>query len=216
MDKKILTGIVSTTIILVLLYGAYLLLNPAPATYPEVNRIKPADHVTWAKERKNILVEYSDFQCPACKTFHDYIQTQIVATTSSQMGIPQKITFVFRNFPLYQIHPDAFDSAYAAEAAGRQGKFFEMVDALYANQADWADKPNPKDYFVKLAQKLKLDINRFKKDMDSKAVKDKVDADLKSGERADINQTPTFFLNGKKLDIQSFDQFRQILLDAAK
>jgi protein-disulfide isomerase len=133
------------------------------------------------------------------------------ASSSANADITKNVTFVFRHFPLFQIHPNAYAGSYAAEAAGKQGKFWEMHDLLYETQVNWASLPNPTDFFVNLAAQLKLDVDKFKADMNSQAVKDKVDADLRSGNAAAVNSTPTFFYNGKKLTIQSFDQLTQIL-----
>lgn len=180
--------------------------------FPEVNIIRSDDHVKWSPEKKNILVEYSDLQCPACKTFYDLIKTQIEASGSGQTDITKKITFVYRHFPLYQAHPFAQIAAYSAEAAGRQGKFFEMENLMFARQETWVKKPDVKAEFEKYAAELKLDITQFKKDRDSQVTRDKVVADTQSAQKASVNSTPTFFLNGKKLDnIRSFDEFIQLL-----
>ncbi len=209
MNNKVLITIISVITIVAFLFGAYKLTNTQQATmYPDVNVIKSDDHLTWSKDKKNILVEYSDLQCPACKAFHDMIKAQIENT-----AIPKKVTFVYRHFPLSQVHVHAEEAGYAAEAAGKQGKFFQFADILFANQTTWESSNNIKDYFLKVAKDdLKLDVEKFKKDMDSKEAKDKVQNDYASGLRANVNATPTFYLNGAKLDnIRSFDDFKSTL-----
>ncbi len=215
MNTKTLIAIIASVIaILVFIFGAYMLTNNSqPATYPKINKISAADHVTWSTAKKNILVEYTDFECPACRNFHTLIN-QMVASGSADIKIKNKVTFVMRDFPLYQIHPNSMTAAYAAEAAGKQGKFFEMGNLLFDNQDNWANLANPTDYFIGLAKQLNLNIDQFKTDMNSQAVKDKVNADIASGNEAGVDRTPTFFLNGQKLDnIQSFNQFRSLLIN---
>jgi len=156
-------------------------------------------------------VEYSDFQCPACKNFHDFLQ-EFESSSSANYSITQKVTLVFRHFPLYQIHPTSMDAAYAAQAAALQGRFWEMDDQLFGKQDVWSTSPNPRQNFINMANEIKLDIEKFKSDMDSKVVKDKVQADLTSGNKAGINSTPTFFLNGNKIELTTLDEFKKLLL----
>ncbi len=214
MDKqKILLIVGSFVALIVVLVVAYKLTNTPTSTYfPQTAKLKADDHYTWSPRKKNLLVEYSDLQCPACKAFHALLKTY-EASNSANHSITQKVTLVYRFFPLYQIHQNTYASAYAAEAAGRQGKFFPMVDLLFDNQDSWASLSNPQDYFVGLAQKLGLNTNQFKSDMSSQSVKNRVDEDLNTGNQIGINATPTFFLNGAQLDIQSPEQFTQLLND---
>lgn len=212
-NKTILYIVGGIVILFLFLFGVYKFTNTSQnVSYADVTTVKPSDHIKWSPDKKNVLVEYSDFQCPACKTYHE-IMKPFEASGSADFKITQKVTFVYRNFPLYQVHPNAFDAAYAAEAAGKQGKFFEMGNLLFDKQTEWEKLPNAKDYFVKLAENLKLDPEKFKSDMNASDVKQKVDADITSGNNAGVDRTPTFFLNGKKLDnIRSFDEFKKLLL----
>lgn len=202
-NNTLIIIVISVITILGFLLLAYKLTSAPPVSvYPEINAIKPDDHLTWSPDKKNILIEYSDFQCPSCRSFHTLLK-QIE---------PKNVTFVYRHFPLPQ-HQNAALAAYAAEAAGNQGKFFEMANLLFDKQDDWSKLADPKDYFVRLASQLGLDPTRFKSDMDSQTVKNKVYKDLASGNTASVNATPTFFLNGKKLDnISSFEEFKKLLL----
>lgn len=211
--KTILYIILGTLALFLSLFGAYKLTNTGtPTSYADVTIVKTNDHVKWSAEKKNVLVEYSDYQCPACKNFHS-ILSSFEASTSPGFKITQKVSFVYRHFPLPQ-HANAMTAAYAAEAAGKQGKFFEMSDLLFDKQTEWENQSNAKDFFVKLAGELKLDVEKFTKDMDINEVKQKVSDDLNSGNRGGVNSTPTFFLNGKKLDtIRSIDEFKKILLN---
>jgi len=212
MQTNILKIIATVTISFILLYLIYLLINKPTQTYfPEINVISRNDLIKWSPDKKNILVEYSDFQCPACKNFHDFLQ-EFESSSSANYSITQKVTLVFRHFPLYQIHPTSMDAAYAAQAAALQGRFWEMDDQLFGKQDVWSTSPNPRQNFINMANEIKLDIEKFKSDMDSKVVKDKVQADLTSGNKAGINSTPTFFLNGNKIELTTLDEFKKLLL----
>lgn len=156
-----------------------------------VSAISSADWVKGDKEAKVIIVEYSDFQCPACGAYHP-----VLKRLSEEFG--DKIGFVYRHFPLPQ-HTNARPAARAAEAAGRQGKFWEMHDIIFENQQEWSESQNGKNIFEKYAETLKLDMNRFKSDVDAKEISDKVSADFESGTKSGVNATPTFFLNGKAI-----------------
>ncbi len=157
------------------------------------------------KESKVVLVEYSDFQCPACAFYQEDLKKIL-----SEFG--DKINFVYRHYPLVQIHKSAYLAAQLAEAAGIQGKFWEMHDQLFETQNSWSKENNPKDTFMVIADKLGLDKKKVEEDINLTAVKNKIDNDIKSGDEYGINATPTFFLNGNKLkDINSFEDFRNII-----
>jgi protein-disulfide isomerase len=156
---------------------------------------KIADHVFGKVGSKVTLVEYGDFQCPPCGSVYP-----IVKVISEQYK--NQLQFVFRNFPIMTIHPNAKAAAAAAESAGLQGKYWEMHNKLYEGQNDWSNL-NENDrttYFVNLAKSLSLDINRFESDMVSDTVLAKINYDLALGKKANVQGTPTFYLNGKLLD----------------
>jgi len=204
------SGAIISTFIL-LLFAYKLTSTPIKTDFSEINKIRSDDHIKWSKDNKNILVEYSDFQCPACKSFHEVLKS-FEASSSPDFAITQKETLVFRCYPLYQIHKNSLNAAYAAEAAALQNKFWEMVDVLYDKQSEWSSLSDPKNYFINLAKSLKLDTEKFQKDMDSKEVKDKVQANLTEGKSIGISSTPTFFLNGKQVNVRSIDEFKKLLL----
>lgn len=211
--NSIIITVVSVIVIFGFLWLVYGLTNNAPGdtTFPQTQRLTSSDHTKWSSDKKNLLVEYSDLQCPACKGFHDVIKSQIESTQSAKTNIIKNITFVYRHFPLDQ-HKNAKQAAYASEAAARQGKFYEIVDLLFDNQSTWAQSKDPSEEFIKYAQQLNLNIDQFKKDSNSPDVKKKVSDDYTSGLQAQVQATPTFYLNGKKLDnIRSFDEFKKLL-----
>ena len=171
--------------------------------------VSDADWSKGVKGAKVTLVEYGDFQCPACASYHSVVK-QLSKDFEGNAQI------VFRHFPLSRIHPNADMAAYAAEAAGNQGKFWEMHDMLFENQNTWAPKPNPQGTFLEYADKLSLDKNKFKEDMESNEVEEKVKQQYLSGEDSGVNATPTFFLNGEKIKESplSYDEFKQLLTQA--
>lgn len=174
--------------------------------------IAPVDAVTssdWSKGNASstvTLIEYSDFQCPACGAYFPLVE-KVFADYSS------KIVFVNRHFPLTQ-HQNAIPAAKAAEAAGNQGKFWEMHDQLFMTQSDWENSTSSKAVFTGFANKLGLDMARFDSDYEATTTSAKIEASLKSGLKAGVNSTPTFFLNGKKVSPQTYDQFKKLLDEA--
>ena len=145
------------------------------------------------------LVEYGDYECPFCSQFYPTVK-QVAAQYDSQ------IHFQFLNLPLSSIHPNAFSSARAAEAAGLQGKFWEMHDALYENQdptgkSGWvASSDALNQYFVGFAQQIGLNVAKFKTDFASSAVNDTINADIAAFSKTGAQEaTPAFFLDGKQI-----------------
>lgn len=154
-----------------------------------------ADHVTGSDANKILLIEYGDYQCPSCGGAYPHLKTIL-----DEYG--NKITFVFRNFPLSSMHPNARAAAAVAEAAGLQGKYWQMHDLLYEKQNDWnsLDANQRTAVFNGYATSLGLDVEKFKTDVASKDVTQKISFDLAMGKAADISATPSFFLDGKKVD----------------
>jgi protein-disulfide isomerase len=169
----------------------------------DINAIQPAnsqdgniaDHVFGNANSKVTLINYGDFQCPGCGTEHPRMKA-IVEQYKDQ------IRFVFRNFPIPTLHPNAKAAAGAAEAASLQGKYWEMHDKIYESQSAWEnlDGSDRTDLFVDYATELGLDTSKFKADMASEAVSKKIAYDYSLGHKAGIDSTPSFYLNGIKLD----------------
>ena len=167
----------------------------------------PGDWTKGGADPKVVLVEYSDFQCPACGYFFPIVQQLL-----EEFG--DDLQLVYRHFPLRQIHPNAALAAQAAEAAGRQGKFWEMHDRIFAEQESWADlsRSKARDSFVAYAEQIGLDTMRFVADLESDAVREKVRRDEQSGKRARVRGTPTFFLNGERIqNPKNYDAFRNLI-----
>jgi len=192
-ERKLFLGIIIGTIAIVGI-GIAVLSRPAVSIKVDSTLLIRADSNKIATSSASVtLVEFSDFQCPACSAYYPLVQQVIKDFTG-------KMNFVYRNFPLTDAHPNAQIAAQAAEAAGVQGKYWEMHDILFTKQNDWSASSTARDIFVQYAQTLGLNPDQFKKDIDSDTVKNKVAEDIKDGNALGINGTPTFFLDGVKLD----------------
>ncbi len=171
--------------------------------------ITEKDHVKGAANAKVTIVEFSDFQCPACKAYYPVVD-KIVENH------PDEVRLVYKYFPLTQIHFRALASSYAAEAAGLQGKFWEMHPLLFDNQDTWSRQNDTKE-FEKYAAQIGLDVEKFKVDMNSDAVKERVQSELKYAVDLGANSTPTFYVNGKKIsNPDSLEAFEVIIAEALK
>jgi|JI10StandDraft_1071094.scaffolds.fasta_scaffold00651_15 protein-disulfide isomerase len=151
------------------------------------------DHVFGKADSKVIVIEYADFQCPGC--YAAYPQYKAVGEQYKD-----QVAFVFRNFPLSSLHPNALAAASATEAAGLQGKYWEMHDLVFQNQPDWktalADQRDAK--FESLAVQLGLNIDQFRSDIAGSKVSTKINTDRSIGIKMNVSSTPTIFINGSK------------------
>ena len=154
------------------------------------------------KTAKVTIVEFSDFQCPFCSQSAPLIDQVLAA-------YPKDVNFVYKQFPLTQIHPMALGASKAVLAAGKQGKFWEMHDIMFKNPRELQPE-KLKEY----AKQIGLDVPKFEKDMASPEVQAQVDADMKDATGAEVRGTPTFFVNGKRLGQRSMDDFKTAI-DAA-
>ncbi len=151
------------------------------------------------------MIEFSDFQCPACKAYHPIVKQLLDS-------YPTQLQLVYRQYPLTQSHPNAFAAAMAAEAAGAQNKFYPMHDLLFEYQEEWSPLPNPTVKFEEYATQLGLDMDQFKKDSRSSAGKAKVKRQKATGDALRIRGTPTFFVNGNTFDNPtSIEEFKKII-----
>lgn len=174
-----------------------------PKVYvPGINEILPDDHVFGKVDSKVTLVEYSDFECPACAQ-----EFPIIKRLMNEYG--DKVRFVYRDL-LIPGHVNGVSASYAAGAAGNQGKFFEMAETIFVNQAAWSAMDSGKlaATLDGYAEKFGLNMGQFRADKNSDAVKAKVDKDTKSGLNAGINSTPSFFLNGVQTNARTYDEFK--------
>jgi protein-disulfide isomerase len=191
--------------ILVIFFGILIFRGDHEAAAPASNKL--TSHVKGEGAKSVTLVEYGDFQCPACESYNPVVD-QIFAKYSADIKLQ------FRNFPLTSLHPNAFAAARAAEAAALQNKFWEMHDTLYASQnwQQWTVSSSPMSFFEAYAKQLGLNAATFKKDYVSDAVNKAINADRDEGNRLGITGTPTFFLDDKKLSVAAnADDFSRLI-----
>ncbi|MFA6405004.1 MAG: thioredoxin domain-containing protein [Candidatus Paceibacterota bacterium] len=212
--KRLVFWAVFVLILGLIIWGLAIAMNkPVPGTtLSSPAPISTFDHVRGTEDAPVTLIEYSDFQCLACQTYY-YIISKLLDENSS------KIRFVYRHFPLDNIlpdgkvqHPNAIPSAMASEAAGAQGKFWEMYDLIFDNAIEWKDVTDPTDIFVGYATKLKLNTEQFKADLSSTTLRAKIKRDKDDGVKIGINSTPTFFINGKAItNPPNYEEFKAII-----
>jgi protein-disulfide isomerase len=159
------------------------------------------------------LVEYGDYECPPCNSYQ--YQSSIDRLL---MKYPETIRYEFRHFPLTKIHPNALTAAMAAEAAGAQGKFWEMHSLLRTNYKKWARNPDARLMFIEMASQLGLDAKLFKQSFESPEIERAILQQEELGRDAGIEATPTFLINGRKLDQPptTFEGFDALVMDMLK
>lgn len=204
MNKRVI-GIIAAIIIVI---GGFLwLTKPQPET---ATTAKASSHIDGTGSKNVTLVEYGDYQCPACSAYFPIVKSTVEK-------YKEQIFFQFRNYPLESLHQNARASARAAEAAALQGKFWEMNAVLYQNQKSWEKAGDPLSYFTSYAKQIGItDTAKFTTDYKSAKVNDIINADLKEGQKFSITGTPTFILNGKKITENPRDQaaFEKLIEDA--
>jgi protein-disulfide isomerase len=153
--------------------------------------------------------EFADFQCGTCASKYPMTKDLI-------RDYGSRIKFIFRNYPLQiAAHDKAFEAATAAEAAGMQGKFWDMQNQLFTNQASWSGASDFKSILEEYATKIGLDVEKFKNDMAGMAAKERVGKDMERGRSLGVNSTPTFFINGKQVDFAQVNpEGMKALIDA--
>jgi len=167
--------------------------------------VSDTDNIKGVESAKVTIIEYSDFQCPACRPYFP-VMNQIIEK------YPEDVRIVYRHFPLRSLHKNAQLAAQAAEAAGNQDSFFKMHDELFKNQNIWSELSDPTDNFVAYAEKIGLDTDKFKTDMLSKETVKIVNDSYNEAVNMGLSGTPSFFINGKRItNPRGFEPFRQLI-----
>ncbi len=166
------------------------------------------DYATGLAGATVTVIEYLDFECEACGAYFPLVKRL-------SQEYKDKVLFVSRYFPLPG-HKNGMTSALAVEAAGRQGKYWEMYDLVFEEQKKWGERSAADPtIFERYAEQLGLDMERFRQDVGSQEVKDRVLRDRDSGNQLGVNGTPSFFLNGKKIqNPQGYEAFKALLDNA--
>jgi protein-disulfide isomerase len=205
-ESKIMTALVAVfagVLIAIFMLGNNNNPSNSDAAVPNADKLIRSDsHSTDTGAVK--VVEFGDYQCPACENAYP-ITKQLM---SEYQG---RITFVFRNYPLVQVHKNAQEAAEAAEAASDQGKFWEMHDKLYDKQNEWASLADPTDKFVSYATELGLDAAKFKDAVVNKKFADRIAADVSDGNDVSIQGTPTFFIDGVRASGYDHDTLKGLI-----
>ncbi len=205
--KSVGIGLGILAVIAVCVYGLMRLgasSNPTGVTGGDIPSVSASDWTRGNLYAKNILVEYSDLQCPACGAYEPLIR-QLMKDFDNQ------ILLVYRHFPLSQ-HIHAELASQAAEAAGKQGQFWEMHDLLFDRQGSWENAKDAEATFKGYAKELGLDEAKFAADLNSDEIKKLVDEDANGGLHAGVNSTPTFYLNGKKItNPKTYEEFKTLI-----
>ena len=209
MDKRFL---IIMGIIVVAFLGIFFLGNSNNESQNTQNTGTVSNHTTGNNAKNVELLVYGDFECPACGQFA-VLEKQVIDKYKDD------IAFTFRHFPIDTIHPNARAAARAAEAAGAQGKFFEMHDLLYQTQSQWSSQvtTNPQPIFENFAKEIGLDINKYTIDYASDTTNSTINADKQECNNKGVNGTPTYFINGVKIDngqITSVEGFSKVIEDA--
>lgn len=197
-ETKLLIGVLIASLLLIL--GAVLFLGKGSSPVASSNTVFSIDYSKGQKigsdSAKVKLAEFSDLQCPACKAVEPYV-AQI------RNKYKENLQLIYFHFPLMQ-HPHSRKAANFAQYAASQNKFWEIHDKLFETQENWSTLSNPSDYFADLGSQIGLDKDKIKEVIQKNTYDQEINDDLAEGNKVGISATPTFYLNGKKLDLQSF------------
>jgi len=197
-----------------IVWGLVVAMNKAPAAPKGVGTpadVTMADNVRGPMDAPVTLIEYSDFQCPACAAYYPLVERLFSESSTT-------LRFVYRHYPLPQ-HKNADLAARAAEAANSQGKFWEMSQQIFENQTSWSElgDARARQIFAGYAASLGLNMEKYSTDLESAGTKQKVRDQYREGVAIGINSTPTFFVNGKTItNPRNYDEFKKIIDDALK
>jgi protein-disulfide isomerase len=167
--------------------------------------IKGGGHFRGPETADVTLVEFGDYQCPSCGAYHPFVKEIL-------NRYPKQVRLEFHHFPLISIHPNSMAASKAAEAAGEQGHYWEMHDALFEYQSQWAAAPDPKPIFAALANRIGINGTILVQTMDSPRLQERVLQDVQRGDQVTIQAVPTFFINGQQVHIKlSVEDFVQVI-----
>ncbi len=163
---------------------------------PVAIKVTNTDHTIGRADAKVSVIEFADLQCPACKAF-DPIVTQVIADYIAKNA---SVKFTFKHFPLTAIHQNTLLAAVGSEAAAKQGKFWEYKKVVYEKQEDWASSLDAKDKIKSYLSAVGIDTTKWEKDLSDASLEDKVLSDLKEATSISLSGTPSFIINGVKVD----------------
>jgi protein-disulfide isomerase len=195
--------------VIVLIFVGIIVLDKKEDTNSTTNA-KPTNHLIGENKAGITLTEYGDFECSFCGQYYPLVE-QVKEKYKDQ------ISFQFRHLPLQSVHKHAFAAARAAEAADKQGKFWEMYNLLFQNQTTWSKADDASTQFEQYAVQLGLNLGQFKKDVVSSEVNAIINADIAEFKKTKARMsTPTFFLEGEPIQPTSVDEFSKLIDEAIK
>ncbi len=202
--KRITMWAIAALVLALSVFGVYKL-SKSDQELKLISTGEVTQHTFGPDSAKVKIVEYADFQCSACRAFHPFIEKM-------KADFGDQVQFTYRYFPLKTIHANATSAAAAGEAAARQGKFWEMHDLLFQNQDKWATDPRAADIYASYAEQLKLDVEKFRGDMNSAEIKGIVEAGYLDATKQGLNSTPSIFINDQRINNpSSYEQFKQLI-----
>ena len=167
--------------------------------------IKGGGHIRGPENAPLTLVEFGDYQCPSCGAYHPLVKEIL-------NRYPTQLRLEFHHFPLVTVHPNSMLASQAVEAAGEQGRYWEMHDAVFDHQREWADNPNAEPVFIALASGFGLDINKFMQSLRSPQIQERILKDVEQGQNAKVEAVPTFFINGEQVHVRlTMEDFVQVI-----
>lgn len=188
-EAKVLTGIVAVTVVIIVA-AVFFLSKPEKPVIVDSGKLVKEDSLKISSDSAKLtVVEFGDYQCPACGLAHPGIKKAI-------SDYPGQVNFVFRHFPLAQ-HKNAELAAQAVEAAKLQGKLWEMHNKLYESQPEWETDPNALEIFKKYAGEFGINVEKFALDINNETIKQKIRNDVTDGVALGVNSTPTFYFNNE-------------------
>lgn len=206
-ETKLFLGMLLATVAVI---GGAVFFFSRPTNAPKIDAslLAPADsHKIGSPSAAVILVEFGDFQCPACGAYHKVVK-------ELQNRHKDTLALVFRHFPLSS-HQNAMPAARAVEAAASQGKFWEMYNKVYENQNEWSKEKDPWAIFDTYAKDLGINVEQLRKDVSSEVVQKRIDRDMADALRLGINATPTFFINNERIkNPPSLEEFDKLIAAA--
>lgn len=189
--------------------------TPSAAASPPMS-LSSAPVITtegWTKGNaaaKTVLVEFGDFQCPSCALARLKVDNVL-------KKFDRELKVVFKQYPMENIHRNAMLAAQASEAAGKQMKFWEMYELLFARQSEWSNVPDALTFFLRYAAELQMDVERFRQDLLDGEIRNKIFRDMLEGQVAQVRSVPTFFLNGRMLQgVKSDAEFEEVIAQAIR
>jgi len=207
-ETKLFGGIIVATLAIVGIAVFFLSRPAAPPKPVDENLLIRSDSPRTSTSSAAItLVEFGDYQCPACGVYDSMVKKIVEEYKDS-------VNFVFREYPLPN-HKNAMITAQAAVASGKQGKYWEMHDVLYARQEEWSQSEKAKELIRKYAKELELDMDVFSQDLESEEVKKVVQAGIQDGKALGVNSTPSFFLDRIKItNPANYEDFETLIQEA--